>query len=163
MSNRLPYSELLRDSRWQRKRLAIMQRDDFRCRECRATDVFLNVHHRRYGKLPWEIEDRYLVTLCEPCHKRITELMKRATEILSELNLYELPIAVASLERVFPDQVAISPRPDIELRNIEAEKSMLLAAPFSREASLRMEELDERREQIVAAIDAETQRTYGAA
>jgi hypothetical protein len=64
------YHELLKDGRWQRKRLEIMQRDDFKCRECGTTND-LNVHHIRYiaGRKPWEYDNGDLVTLCGSCHK----------------------------------------------------------------------------------------------
>ena len=49
------YHQLLKDGRWQRRRLEIMQRDDFKCHDCGTTDD-LNVHHIRYlaGRKPWE-------------------------------------------------------------------------------------------------------------
>ena len=65
------YSEKLRDPRWQRKRLEILQRDDFSCQSCGDQESTLNVHHCYYstGKLPWEYPDPSLVTLCESCHE----------------------------------------------------------------------------------------------
>lgn len=64
------YSELLRDPRWQKKRLEIMQRDDFACIECGDSESTLNVHHCYYqkGRMPWDYPDKSLITLCEPCH-----------------------------------------------------------------------------------------------
>ena len=64
------YSALLRDPRWQRKRLEILQRDEWACQQCFGTDSTLHVHHRVYtdGKAPWEYEEHLLVTLCEECH-----------------------------------------------------------------------------------------------
>jgi len=63
------YSEKLRDPRWQKKRLEIMQRDRFRCRICHSEEETLNVHHIIYAKgEPWEADDKDLVTLCEECH-----------------------------------------------------------------------------------------------
>jgi hypothetical protein len=69
------YSDLLRDPRWQRKRLEIMERDDWQCQECGDKATTLNVHHRRYvkGCKPWEYEDDDLVCLCQPCHGQITK------------------------------------------------------------------------------------------
>lgn len=63
------YSEKLKDPRWQRKRLEIMQRDDFTCKCCDSTDKPLCVHHWRYSGEPWEIGNRDLDTLCEDCHQ----------------------------------------------------------------------------------------------
>ena len=65
------YSEKLKDPRWQRKRLKILERDDFICRKCLAHDKTLHVHHKFYawGKDPWEYDDSVLITLCEICHE----------------------------------------------------------------------------------------------
>lgn len=68
------YSEKLRDPRWQKKRLQIMDRDDFKCRQCHNDTKTLNVHHCYYSnKEPWEYEDSSLLTLCESCHENETE------------------------------------------------------------------------------------------
>lgn len=68
----MTYSEKLRDPRWQRKRLEIMNRDDFRCQCCNSGTTTLNVHHRAYLKNrdPWDYQNHMLTTLCEPCHER---------------------------------------------------------------------------------------------
>lgn len=65
------YAEKLKDPRWQRKRLEIMERDGFKCRHCYSAEKTLNVHHKIYrkGKLPWDYEDEVFVTLCEECHQ----------------------------------------------------------------------------------------------
>ena len=45
-----PYWEKLRDPRWQKKRLEIMERDDFTCVHCQDNASTLNVHHGFYTK-----------------------------------------------------------------------------------------------------------------
>jgi 5-methylcytosine-specific restriction endonuclease McrA len=79
------YYQKLKDPRWQKKRLEVMQRDGFSCQICFDTDSTLNVHHRRYiqGNEPWEYENYLLVTLCESCHKKETEDMPGAVESFS--------------------------------------------------------------------------------
>lgn len=62
------YYEKLRDPRWQKRRLEIMQRDGFKCRDCGAVDKTLNVHHCHYAKTPWDADERALLTVCEDCH-----------------------------------------------------------------------------------------------
>lgn len=64
------YSEKLRDPRWQKKRLEILERDEWTCQLCFDTENTLNVHHKVYekGKEPWDIDNNKLVTLCEQCH-----------------------------------------------------------------------------------------------
>lgn len=94
-----PYVTLLRDPRWQKRRLEILQRDHFRCVWCHDHENSLQVHHKLYdrSRAPWDYPSTNFVTLCERCHERVTVLRKRATFLLSEMNLYELPMAVATL------------------------------------------------------------------
>lgn len=71
------YRELLFNKRWLEKKAKILQRDGYKCTICGSTN-HLVVHHKQYHinkrtnqKLPpWEYDDKYLVTLCEDCHKR---------------------------------------------------------------------------------------------
>jgi len=69
-SARSRYGEKLRDPRWQRLRLEIMQRDEWTCQKCGAKDRTLHVHHTRYlkGRNPWDYPPELLLTLCEDCH-----------------------------------------------------------------------------------------------
>lgn len=57
---------------WQKKRLGILERDEWKCRECGSDTGTLHVHHLKYnkGKPVWDIEDEYLITLCYKCHKK---------------------------------------------------------------------------------------------
>ena len=65
------YVEKFKDPRWQKKRLEIMERDDFTCTICGNSEKTLNVHHGYYerGKQPWDYPDIALKTLCEDCHE----------------------------------------------------------------------------------------------
>jgi len=64
------YSEKLRDPRWQKKRLQILERDDFTCQACKTTEIELHIHHIEYSPGdPWEIDDESLITLCKDCHQ----------------------------------------------------------------------------------------------
>ena len=67
------YFEKLKDPRWQRKRLEIMERDDFTCVSCGNKEKTLNVHHKTYrkGAEPWDYEDENFVTYCVDCHGEI--------------------------------------------------------------------------------------------
>jgi len=67
----MTYQEKLKDPRWQKKRLEILERDGWMCRQCYDKTKTLHVHHRWYNAElePWEYEDRVLITLCEDCHK----------------------------------------------------------------------------------------------
>ena len=58
------------DPRWQKRRLEIMQRDGFKCRDCESNKETLNVHHAYYvkGRRCWSYPDFALETLCHGCH-----------------------------------------------------------------------------------------------
>jgi hypothetical protein len=88
------YYEKLRDPRWQKKRLEIMERDGFECTDCGSTTKPLNVHHGYYekGKDPWEYPANSLTTLCEDCHKQVSGL-------ILEINK-RLPASTPGLEEV---------------------------------------------------------------
>ncbi len=64
------YSDKLKDPRWQKKRLEILQRDNWACQRCFDPDSTLIVHHRYYLRdtEPWDYYDDALVTLCQACH-----------------------------------------------------------------------------------------------
>jgi len=64
------YSEKLKDPRWQKKRLKILERDEFSCRICGNKKSTLHIHHISYNENPWETNDKLLITLCEDCHKK---------------------------------------------------------------------------------------------
>ena len=87
--DRQTYIELFKDPKWQRKRLEIMERDGFTCQSCFDTEKTLNVHHLIYfpNNKPWEYDDKFLITLCEECHKyekdNINSVMKNLKESLA--------------------------------------------------------------------------------
>lgn len=65
------YAEKLKDPRWQKKRLEVLDDNEFTCQSCGDTQSTLHVHHKMYakGKEPWEYQlDQYAV-LCENCHE----------------------------------------------------------------------------------------------
>jgi len=67
------YSEKLKDPRWQRKRLEVLETTDFHCESCSDHESTLHVHHKLYlkGKEPWEYNRKQLVVLCDRCHENI--------------------------------------------------------------------------------------------
>ena len=66
----MTYSEKLKDPRWQKKRLQILERDNWTCQICEATDKTLHVHHWQYYRdtEPWDYDEWLLVTVCDDCH-----------------------------------------------------------------------------------------------
>ena len=79
----MSYRDLLNHPKWQRKRLRILDRDQWTCRYCRNTEQQLHVHHIIYEHTdPWETQDKYLITLCHECHEK--------EESLKQFDWYEL-------------------------------------------------------------------------
>jgi Zn finger protein HypA/HybF involved in hydrogenase expression len=79
----MTYQELLKSPHWQRKRLEIMQRDDFTCQYCGDKETTLNIHHLLYlpNSEPWQYESDCLITVCENCHSD-EERLKDADQFL---------------------------------------------------------------------------------
>jgi len=65
------YKSQYLDPRWQKKRLEIMERDNFRCTICGSEEKTLHVHHLYYekNKKVWDYKNYALITHCEDCHK----------------------------------------------------------------------------------------------
>jgi hypothetical protein len=82
----MTYFEKLKSPKWQKKRLEILERDDFSCQNCGDSESSLHVHHTKYiaNTDPWEYENDSLVTLCEICHTEITWLKKEVKRIIDE-------------------------------------------------------------------------------
>lgn len=83
------YSEQLKDPRWQKKRLEIMERDKFTCQRCYDDESTLHVHHKHYhkGRMPWDYEPHELVTLCESCHEGVHDEDAGWKDVLARLPL----------------------------------------------------------------------------
>ena len=69
------YRQKLLDPRWQKKRLAVLERDNWTCQFCLSRTQTLDVHHCRYrrGVEPWDYPLADLLTLCRDCHQAETE------------------------------------------------------------------------------------------
>ena len=89
----MTYSDKLKDPRWQKKRLEILNRDNFTCRFCGDSETTLHVHHFVYRKNadPWESDEMELITICADCHEvehiQFTELERFFWECLKDRDL----------------------------------------------------------------------------
>ena len=78
------YAEKLKHPKWQRKRLEVLERDNWTCQECRNTEITLHVHHKSYrGYDPWAVKIEELVTLCDDCHKSVHKV-KQSVRVEAE-------------------------------------------------------------------------------
>ena len=112
----MSYAEKLKDPRWQKMRLKVLERDEWKCRECGDSNSTLHVHHLIYfpGREPWEYNDNLLITLCEECHKEVNDCFIDYLEIflVEYLNKFDgdhfidFAFAISCLE--FPDLPFVS-------------------------------------------------------
>jgi len=93
------YSELLRDPRWQKKRLEVLESTGWACEFCGAEGSTLHVHHKHYvqGRNPWEYDDTQLAVLCEDCHSVRHDADKKIHDLLARVDVSGMPGGVEDL------------------------------------------------------------------
>jgi 5-methylcytosine-specific restriction endonuclease McrA len=81
------YSNKLKDPRWQKKRLEILQRDKWSCQQCGDEETELHVHHRyyEYNLDPWNYPDADMFSLCYLCHSKNHNLDKLIKKLMKNL------------------------------------------------------------------------------
>jgi hypothetical protein len=79
------YSDKLRDPRWQRKRLEVLQQHGFKCDMCGCKDDELHVHHINYhkGADPWEYQDNEFKVFCKLHHEIVEDTIRVARHAIS--------------------------------------------------------------------------------
>lgn len=133
LNDKMNYSEKLRDPRWQKKRLEIMDRDLWSCQHCFDESSILHVHHKIYepDKMPWEYHNDLLITLCEACHAA-EEKNKQAfwdlrIEIAKKFSNYNM-LELANAFKKIPIHAVTNPTVlvDVILFALKSEKMMNL-------------------------------------
>ena len=81
------YEKKLADPRWQKKRLEIFNRDNWKCQHCGNATLQLEIHHTEYfeKKEPWEYPADMLITVCHGCHKEEMVRFKHEQYLLRSL------------------------------------------------------------------------------
>jgi hypothetical protein len=99
MAKETSYYELLKDPRWQRKRLEIMKLNNFSCEVCGDEEKTLNIHHSYYekGLKPWDYPEQSLHCLCEDCHKKAQDIKTLINRQLGQIDLTENEIVLGYL------------------------------------------------------------------
>ena len=85
----MSYADKLKRPEWQRKRLQILERANWKCEQCGEKESMLHVHHKQYisGRDPWEYKDNQLVALCAMCHAAQHHARDDLLEIIASLDL----------------------------------------------------------------------------
>lgn len=114
------YAEQLKDPRWQKKRLEILDRDGFACVFCGSglnNGTTLHVDHKRYGRTPWEVDNDALQTLCEDCHERVTKIRRVIKAIVEDFDIVELLEAQGLLLSIRPWDLPAADAHDVVLES----------------------------------------------
>jgi predicted RNA-binding Zn-ribbon protein involved in translation (DUF1610 family) len=144
----MTYAEKLKDPRWQKKRLEILERDQWTCRNCFDKTTTLHVHHLTYAKKaePWDYPEDYLLTLCEKCHKDIeNEAKVKSAEIVDQLRL--------SLKSTFMWQCAR----DV-FASVDVEKLIFLLYDIGVDTSIELLENEFNRQYVSASLKLEASK-----
>lgn len=96
------YSEKLRHPLWQKKRLQILNRDNWKCMFCGCEVKNLQVHHILYKKRdPWDYPDYLYQTLCDDCHAERQELTDKIVDALRiSISKTQTPILLTSAQKI---------------------------------------------------------------
>lgn len=99
------YYELLKDPRWQRKRLELFKSNGWRCERCGSEEDSLHAHHGSYlkGFKPWEYPNKMYHCLCDNCHEFATSEMDHLNRLIGQFQIDNLEdlifIALALLHK----------------------------------------------------------------
>jgi len=79
------FSAQYKHPNWQKKRLEVLEHDNYTCRRCGATETHLHVHHAQYFKecKVWQYHQSQLLTLCDACHEHIHDLINLHKEFVN--------------------------------------------------------------------------------
>lgn len=94
------YQAMLRDPRWQKRRLEILSAHEFKCDECGDTKHELQVHHCWYtkGSAPWEYEDACYRVLCNGHHEQWHDNKAELDQAVSNLSLKDLQLVCGMVQ-----------------------------------------------------------------
>jgi hypothetical protein len=98
--SRMTYTEQLKHPKWQKRRLEILNRANFKCESCDDAEKTLHVHHKRYrkGAMAWEYDDSELTALCEDCHANETLLRNQLDDAIGQMRGGDLEMLVGFAE-----------------------------------------------------------------
>ena len=117
----MKYIEKLKDPRWQKKRLEILNRDEWYCQKCFDNETTLNVHHRYYLPKtdPWDYPESALIALCENCHSEEKDHMpKEMSKLIFALKKQFLSEEVFLIANLF-NEIKLFHAPEVFISVIE--------------------------------------------
>jgi hypothetical protein len=88
----MDYKKQYTHPEWQKKRLQILERDNFTCQTCLNDNEVLHVHHKFYipNKLIWDYNDEWFITLCGTCHENAHSVFDGVKNVMVSMNFKSL-------------------------------------------------------------------------
>ena len=85
------YAEKLKDPRWQKKRLELLESKLWCCEFCGNEKKQLQIHHQFYlrNTMPWEYPNFCYKVLCETCHGSAQNSLEVAHAVIAKNELIE--------------------------------------------------------------------------
>lgn len=156
------YSEMLKDPRWQRRRLEVLQRQDFTCESCEATEKTLHVHHTYYekGKKPWEYPDGALRCLCKDCHERVTGQQQTLARELARLSSWEIDQVIGYVRALASQTYNLETDTFTDHPVVAENGEQLMGIEEALSAQLRPEEVFAHLDQKTGAVDMPRLREF---
>ena len=108
----MEYKEQYKHPKWQKKRLEILERDDWKCQSCGNIKSTLHVHHKEYIKdnKIWDYDNNNFITYCESCHEIIHGFKKDIKHVIDNSfvntsNLQYLYYIIVGLSNMYVDDM----------------------------------------------------------
>lgn len=113
----MTYQEQLQHPLWQKKRLQIMEKNDFKCSECGAGQKTLHIHHGYYarGRKVWDYEDETLHCLCDECHSKYGNIAEKIHRLIATRTLTGLNVLNEELSKIEAEKRSHTVKIAIEL------------------------------------------------
>ena len=127
------YAKNLKDPRWQKKRLEVMNAHNFTCQMCDNKEETLHIHHVNYrkGAKPWEYELHELRCFCELCHKEVEGNIESARVICADIDPKDLYLILWHVRNAYFESVSIG------LKYLVAETFSRAMARFTAVSAIR--------------------------
>ncbi len=109
------YSDKLKHPKWQRMRLEVFQRADWKCEKCGDDSEQLHAHHKYYsnGREPWEYDPSSLLCLCDTCHTLVhmnQDKVRRFAQVIegqmlsANLDLFKRLMCIRQAAKRMPEE-----------------------------------------------------------
>jgi hypothetical protein len=95
------YQEKLKDPRWQKVRLKVLERENWTCEMCKDKETEFQIHHESYHGNPWDAPMEKLRAYCKHCHQFI-EYVRADTKFKAViLSVHKSPVRSGGANIIF--------------------------------------------------------------